>query len=79
MSPNPTLAFLESISLDRAELKFCERFDEQSRIWNFEKHSHPYFELILFLEGKANIYAGDDSLDISLFDEIGRASCRERV
>jgi len=53
MSPNPTLAFLESISLDRAELKFCERFDEQSRIWNFEKHSHPYFELILFLEGKA--------------------------
>jgi len=70
MSPNPTLAFLESISLDRAELKFCERFDEQSRIWNFEKHSHPYFELILFLEGKANIHAGDDSLDISLFDVL---------
>jgi AraC-like DNA-binding protein len=70
MSPDPTLAFLESISLDRAELKFCERFDEQSRIWNFEKHSHPYFELILFLEGKANIHAGDDSLDISLFDVL---------
>src|SRR5437899_5464078 len=70
MSPSPTLAFLESISLDRAELKFCERFDEQSRIWNFEKHSHPYFELILFLEGKANIHAGDDSLDISLFDVL---------
>ena len=70
MSPSPTLAFLESISLDRAELKFCERFGEQSRIWNFEKHSHPYFELILFLEGKANIHAGDDSLDISLFDVL---------
>jgi AraC-like DNA-binding protein/mannose-6-phosphate isomerase-like protein (cupin superfamily) len=70
MPADATLAFLESISLDRAELKFCERFDEQSRIWNFEKHSHPCFELILFLEGKANIHAGDDSLDISLFDVL---------
>ena len=68
--PSETLAFLEAIGLERAELKFCERFDERSHIWNFQRHSHPYFELILFLEGKANINAGDESLDISLFDVV---------
>ncbi len=70
MAPNPTLAFLESITLERAALQFCERFDDKSRIWNFQKHAHPYFELIFFLEGKANVDAGEDSLDISLFDVL---------
>jgi len=70
MSTEAILAFLDSISLERAELKFCERFDDKSRIWNFQPHSPAYFELILFLEGKANIAAGDDTLDISLFDVL---------
>ncbi len=70
MPASDTLRFLESISLTRAALQFCERFDDRSRIWNFQRHSHPYFELIYFLEGKANIDAGDDSLDISLFDVL---------
>ena len=70
MPPHPTLAFLESITLERAALQFCERFDDKSRIWNFQRHAHPYFELIFFLEGKANIDAGEDSLDISLFDVL---------
>ncbi len=64
------LAFLESLALERASLQWCERFDDQSKIWNFQKHSHPYFEFIFFLEGKANIDAGDDSLDISVFDVL---------
>jgi AraC-like DNA-binding protein len=70
MPANPTLAFLESVTLERAALQFCERFDDKSSIWNFQRHSHPYFELIFFLEGKANIDAGEDSLDISLFDVL---------
>ncbi len=70
MPPHPTLAFLESITLERAALQFCERFDDKSRIWNFQRHSHPYFELIFFLEGKANVDAGEDSIDISLFDVL---------
>jgi AraC-like DNA-binding protein len=70
MSTSPTLAFLDAVTLERAALQFCERFDDKSRIWNFQKHSHPYFELIFFLEGKANVDAGDDSLDISLFDVL---------
>jgi AraC-like DNA-binding protein/mannose-6-phosphate isomerase-like protein (cupin superfamily) len=65
-----TAAFLDSITLERATLQFCERFDDRSRIWNFQKHAHPYFELIFFLEGKANVDAGDDSLDISLYDVL---------
>ncbi len=70
MPTESILAFLESISFERASVRFCERFDEQSRIWNLQKHSHPYFELIFFIEGKANIEAGPDSLDISLFDVL---------
>jgi len=63
-------AFLESITFERASVKFCERFDGKSQIWNFLEHSHPYFELIFFIEGKANIHAGRDSLDASLFDVL---------
>src|SRR5207245_9318781 len=70
MPPQPTVTVRDSSTLDRAELKLYERLDEQSRISNFEKHSHPYFQLILCLECKANIHAGDDSLDISLFDVL---------
>ena len=50
MPQDSILAFLESISFDRAAVQFCERFDDKSRIWNFERHSHPYFELIFFVE-----------------------------
>lgn len=70
MPPETIAAFLESISFERSTVMFCERFDGESRIWNFQKHSHPYFELIFFIEGKANIDAGSDSLDISLFDVV---------
>jgi AraC-like DNA-binding protein len=70
MPQDSILAFLESISFDRAAVQFCERFDDRSRIWNFERHSHPYFELIFFVEGKASIEAGADSLDVSLFDVL---------
>ena len=62
--------FLEQIPLDHATLQFCERFDEQSRIWNFDAHSHPYFELIFFIEGKANIDAGAETVNVYGFDVV---------
>jgi AraC-like DNA-binding protein/mannose-6-phosphate isomerase-like protein (cupin superfamily) len=62
--------FLEQVPIDHATLQFCERFDEQSRIWNFDAHSHPYFELIFFIEGKANIDAGADTVNVLGFDVI---------
>jgi AraC-like DNA-binding protein/mannose-6-phosphate isomerase-like protein (cupin superfamily) len=62
--------FFEQVSIDHATLQFCERFDEQSRIWNFDTHSHPYFELIFFLEGKANIDAGSETVNVFGFDVV---------
>jgi AraC-like DNA-binding protein/mannose-6-phosphate isomerase-like protein (cupin superfamily) len=62
------LEFMESISLERAGLKFCERFDESSCTWNLQRHSHPYLEFLLFLEGSARVDAGDFSLDVGDLD-----------
>ncbi len=62
--------YLAETNVEHATLQFCERFDEQSRIWNFNKHSHPFFELIFFLEGKANIDAGEESVDVLGFDVV---------
>jgi AraC-like DNA-binding protein/mannose-6-phosphate isomerase-like protein (cupin superfamily) len=62
--------YLAEVNVEHATLQFCERFDDSSRIWNFKKHSHPYFELIFFLEGRANIDAGDESVDVFGFDAV---------
>ena len=62
--------FFERVSIDHATLRFCERFDEQSRIWNFDAHSHPYFEFIFFIEGKANIDAGAETVNVHGFDVV---------
>lgn len=62
--------YLASTSVEHATLQFCERFDEKSRTWNFSKHSHPFFELIFFLEGKASIDAGTESVDVLGFDVV---------
>ncbi|MFN8630117.1 MAG: AraC family transcriptional regulator [Chloroflexota bacterium] len=62
--------YLAATNIEHATLQFCERFDEKSRTWNFSKHSHPFFELIFFLEGKANIEAGSESVDVLGFDVV---------
>ena len=64
------LALLEAISLKRAELRFCERLDNHSRVWDLREHCHPYFELLLFLDGKASIEAGGRVLDVSPSDLV---------
>ena len=51
-------------------LRFCEQFDDTSSIWNYSRHSHPYLELMYFLEGKGNITVSDKHLSISLFDTV---------
>lgn len=62
--------YLAALDTERATLQFCERFDGTSRIWNFHKHSHPLFELIFFIEGKANIAAGSETVDVLGFDLV---------
>jgi hypothetical protein len=67
-----TLAFLEAISLEPAELRFCEGFDDRSRSRNFREHSHPCFEMILSSEAGATVVAGGDSLDASPVEVVIR-------
>jgi AraC-like DNA-binding protein/mannose-6-phosphate isomerase-like protein (cupin superfamily) len=62
------LRFLSEVGKGSISLKFCERFDEKSKIWNLKEHSHPYLELIYFIEGKASVATGGDTLDVALFD-----------
>jgi AraC-like DNA-binding protein/mannose-6-phosphate isomerase-like protein (cupin superfamily) len=70
MDRNDVCAYLAEVNVEHATLQFCERFDDRSRIWNFAKHSHPFFELIFFLEGRANIDAGAESVDVLGFDAV---------
>lgn len=65
-----TLHFLHAAGAGPLALKFCERFDEKSRIWNLHEHSHPYLELIFFIDGKASVATGGHTFDVSLFDLI---------
>jgi hypothetical protein len=52
------LRFLREAEKGCISLKFCERFDEKSKIWNLKEHSHPYLEIIYFFEGKASVPTG---------------------
>lgn len=51
-------------------LKFCCRFDETSSYWDFNPHSHPYLELMFFLEGTASIEISGTQLSVSLYDTV---------
>lgn len=62
--------FVSMLSFETARLEFCERFDERSEIWNLSPHQHPFFELIFFIEGWANIVAGRDVVDVSGCDVV---------
>lgn len=52
------------------ELRFCECFDETSGIWNFSRHSHPYLELMYFIDGKGDLEVSGTQMSISLFDTV---------
>jgi AraC-like DNA-binding protein len=61
---------LRGLDYSRAQLVFCERFDEHSRIWNLSRHMHDHFELLFFLDGRAQIHGKGDDLNISVFDAV---------
>lgn len=60
----------QTIRRGKPELKFCERFDDKSSLWNYSRHSHPYIELMFFLDGKGNLEVSGKRLSISLFDAV---------
>lgn len=50
--------FLKEAGKGAISLKYCERFDENSKLWILKEHSHPYLELIYFIDGKASVTTG---------------------
>jgi len=52
------------------KLHFCERFHETDELWNHARHSHPYIELMYFMDGKGRLEVSGQQLSISLFDTI---------
>ncbi|GKX27695.1 AraC family transcriptional regulator [Vallitalea longa] len=55
---------------NKMTLRFCDRFDGRSSVWNFQKHSHNYFELIYFINGKAKITTDSEEVVMALYDMI---------
>jgi len=64
------LSFLHAASKGPLSLKFCERFDGNSRIWNLREHSHPYLEILYFLDGRATVTTGEESLEVAIYDLV---------
>lgn len=54
----------------RPQLKFCERFDDASPIWNFARHSHPYLELMYFAEGRGDLEVSGHKMSVTLYDAV---------
>ena len=65
------LTALQSLDAAKTQIRFCECFDEHSDIWNFSEHSHPYLELIFFLEGNAYIVVEKSVAKPVIYDVVG--------
>ena len=39
-------------------------------MWNFTRHSHPYVELIYYIEGKGNVNISQTNVSFSLYDTV---------
>ena len=62
--------YYEIIQNSRPVLKYCERFDQRSEKWDYSLHSHPYSELIFFLEGKMTLTAAGSNMNASTYDTL---------
>lgn len=63
-------AYYQNIQNGRAELKFCERFYDDSPTWNYARHSHPYIELMYFMEGQGDLEVSGHKMSITLYDTV---------
>ena len=61
---------LQAIHEGHPVLRFCEQFDETSDLWEFRLHTHPYLELLFFLEGHASIDIDGAQMSAALFDTV---------
>lgn len=63
-------AYLTTVETETAQLVFCERFDEKSHIWNFNRHSHDFTEFIYILDGSMQIDVPDKKLVKRFYDLV---------
>jgi len=62
--------YLDGIDMDSLSISCCERFDEKSRVWNFERHKHDYLEFIYYLSGKAPINVPGEIENLPISDLV---------
>ena len=68
--PDKLADYYRIIREGQPELKFCKRFDDASPIWNFTRHSHPYLELMYFMEGRSGLEVESQQMSITLYDAV---------
>lgn len=64
------LDHLNSTEIDSTRLVFCEKFNEKSNIWNFNRHSHDFTEYIFILDGKLRIDVPGKKITKVLYDLV---------
>ena len=62
--------FLAGLRGSQVEFIGAWRLENDPANWNLRKHRHGYFELLYFLDGKAGISFGEDSLPVTLFNMV---------
>lgn len=62
--------YYKIIEAAKPRLRFCEWFDEDSNMWNFTRHSHPYVELIYYIEGKGDVDISQTNVSFTLYDTV---------
>lgn len=62
--------YYERIQNSKPKLRFCEWFDEDSNMWDFTYHSHPYIELIYYVQGKGDVDVSGTNVTFSLYDTV---------
>lgn len=62
--------YLDNVNVDTAKIVLCERIDEKSRVWNFNRHSHDHTEFLYILDGKIQIDVPGGTLNKQIYNLI---------
>ncbi len=62
--------FYQSLANVKPTVLFCEQFDENSSIWNFESHKHDCIELLYFLFGNAEVTCAEKIVQATFYDMV---------
>ena len=66
----PLEEILQLVYQSTPRLRFCELFTDDSGLWNDSSHSHPYLELVYYINGKCKVKLPGDTTVFSLCESI---------